>query len=73
MKRQDAINQYHTEVALFEQYGAINTTTFEEWLEIKNIKLEDQLYEKDYPISTYSIDNVQVYIYKRRDDKGYVS
>jgi len=41
MKRQDAINQYHTEVALFEQYCAINTTTFEEWLEIKDIKLED--------------------------------
>lgn len=41
MERQKAINQYHTEVALYEQYGAINITTFEEWLEIKNIKLED--------------------------------
>ena len=41
MKRQDAINQYHIEVALFEQYGAINIITFEEWLEIKKIKIED--------------------------------
>lgn len=41
MKRQDVINQYYTEVSLFEQYGAINTITFEEWLEIKNIKIED--------------------------------
>lgn len=41
MKRQDAINQYYEEVTLFEQYGSINTTTFEEWLEIKNIKIED--------------------------------
>ena len=41
MKKQDAINQYHTEVALLEQYGAINTITFEEWLEIKKIKIED--------------------------------
>jgi len=41
MKRQDAINQYHIEVALFEQYGSINIITFEEWLEIKKIKIED--------------------------------
>jgi len=41
MKRQDAKEQYCAEVSLFEQYGSINTTTFEEWLEIKNIKLED--------------------------------
>lgn len=41
MKRQDAIKQYHNDVALFEQYGATNTITFEEWLKIKDIKLDD--------------------------------
>jgi hypothetical protein len=41
MTREQAYAQYMHEVALFEQWGAINTTTFEEWLEIKDIKLED--------------------------------
>ena len=41
MTREQAYSQYTNEVALFEQWGAINTTSFEEWLEIKGIKLED--------------------------------
>ena len=41
MTREDAFDQYTYEVALFEQWGAINTTTFDEWLDFKNIKLED--------------------------------
>lgn len=41
MKREQALNQYYYEVALFEQWGQRNTTTFEEWLEFKGITLED--------------------------------
>lgn len=41
MTREKAFAQYQYEVALFEQWGSINTTTFEEWLEIKGIQLED--------------------------------
>ena len=40
IERQKAINQYHTEVALYEQYGACSIITFEEWLDIKGIQLE---------------------------------
>ena len=32
-------NQYIYEKSLIEQYGYNSITTFEEWLEIKNIKL----------------------------------
>ena len=42
MTKEEAYSQYVHEVALFEQWGAINTTTFDEWLEIKNIELEDE-------------------------------
>ena len=42
MTREEAYNQYLYEVALFEQWGTKNTTTFDEWLEIKNIKLEPE-------------------------------
>ena len=41
MERQKAINQYHTEVALYEQYGACNIITFDEWLDIKDIQLDN--------------------------------
>lgn len=41
MERQKAIKQYHTEVALYEQYGACSIITFEEWLYIKGIQLND--------------------------------
>jgi len=41
MERQEAMNQYHIEVALYEQYGACNIITFEEWLDIKGIQLND--------------------------------
>jgi len=40
MEIQKAINQYHAEVALYEQYGACSIITFEEWLDIKGIQLE---------------------------------
>lgn len=39
MTREEALNQYYYEVALFEQWGAINIITFEEWLDVKGIKL----------------------------------
>ena len=42
MTREEAYNQYLREVTLFEQWGSKNTTTFDEWLEIKNIKLEPE-------------------------------
>ena len=32
-------NQYIYEKSLFEQYGYRSITTFDEWLEIKNIQL----------------------------------
>jgi len=41
MTREQAYEQYLHEVALYEQWGAINTITFEVWLELKNIRLED--------------------------------
>lgn len=41
MKREQALNQYYYEVALFEQWGQRNTTTFEEWLGYMGITLED--------------------------------
>lgn len=41
MERQKAINQYQTEVALYEQYGACSIITFEEWLDIKGIQIDD--------------------------------
>ena len=41
MTRAKALSQYDYEVALFEQWGSVNTITFEEWLEIKGITLED--------------------------------
>ena len=36
-----ALNQYNTEVALYEQYGTCSIITFEEWLDIKGIHLDD--------------------------------
>lgn len=41
MNKEEAINQYHTEVALYEQYGACSIITFEEWLDIKDIQLDN--------------------------------
>lgn len=41
MERQKAINQYNAEVASFEQYGTSSVVTFEEWLDIKGIQLDD--------------------------------
>ena len=32
--------QYLAEVASFEKYGSTNIISFEEWLEIKHIKIE---------------------------------
>ena len=40
LKKLDKLkNQYIYEKSLLEQYGHRSITTFEEWLEIKNIKL----------------------------------
>lgn len=38
-KQENLKNQYIYEKSLLEQYGHCSIITFEEWLEIKNIKL----------------------------------
>lgn len=38
-KQENLKNQYIYEKSLFERYGSRSIITFEEWLEIKNIKL----------------------------------
>ena len=42
MTREEAYAQYEHEVALFEQWGQKNITTFDEWLEIKGITIDKQ-------------------------------
>jgi hypothetical protein len=41
MTKEQAYAQYEFEVALFEQWGATNSITFDEWLQIKGIVKED--------------------------------
>jgi DNA mismatch repair ATPase MutS len=41
LDRKKAKEKYHTEVALYEQYGSRSTIGFEEWLGIKGIQLAD--------------------------------
>lgn len=41
MTREEAYAQYEHEVALFEQWGQQNTTSFEEWIEIKGISITE--------------------------------
>lgn len=38
--RKKLYEQYLAEVASFEKYGTTNVISFEEWLEIKNIKTD---------------------------------
>lgn len=54
MTREEAYNQYYHEVALFEQWGSKNTTTFDEWLEIKNIKLDEEPQGLDEAATEYA-------------------
>lgn len=39
MTRKQAEEQYWLEVALYEQYGAKNIISFDEWVEIKGITI----------------------------------
>lgn len=39
MTKEQAYAQYEYEVSLFEQWGDTNIITFEEWLQIKGIKI----------------------------------
>ncbi len=43
MTREEAYKQYLYEVALFERWGQKNTTTFDDWLEIKNIHMVETI------------------------------
>ncbi len=41
MKRESAYRQYLNEVSTFEKYGSLNVISFEDWLSIKGIVIDE--------------------------------
>ena len=41
MKKKEAYGYYLNEVSAFEKYGSLNVISFEDWLNIKGIQIDD--------------------------------
>ena len=42
MTRESAYRQYLNEVSAFEKYGSLNIISFEDWLDIKGIEVDNE-------------------------------